>query len=122
MTMPLHTKRIYDPPSAADGHRLLVMRIWPRGVRKDRVDAWERGLAPSRELLDDLRSEAIDWASFTRRFEGEMANREDSVAALAALRQRLRSETVTLLCWEADEKRCHRSLLKAIVEAAPLGA
>ena len=113
--MPLRTQRIYDHPSPGDGHRLLVMRIWPRGVRKDHVDAWERALAPSRELLADVRSDAIDWASFARRFEDEMAH-EESVAALAALRERVRSETVTLLCWEADETRCHRSLLKAMVE------
>ncbi|MCH8848994.1 MAG: DUF488 family protein, partial [Chloroflexi bacterium] len=65
--MPIRTKRIYDAPSPDDGHRLLVMRVWPRGVRKDRVDGWDRGLAPSRELLTDLRSEAIDWPAFARR-------------------------------------------------------
>ncbi len=37
--MPIQTKRIFDPPAHADGHRLLVMRVWPRGVRKERVDA-----------------------------------------------------------------------------------
>ncbi len=120
--MPVQTKRIYDAPSPDDGHRLLVMRVWPRGVRKDRVDAWDRGLAPSRELLADYRSEAIDWPAFARRFEAEMAQREESVAALAALRERVRSETVTLLCWEADEANCHRTLLKALVEGASAAA
>ena len=47
-----------------------------------------------------------------------MAERDDSVAALVALRERERSETVTLLCWEADEANCHRTLLKALVEGA----
>ena len=59
--MPIQTKRIYDAPSPSDGHRLLVMRVWPRGVRKDRVDAWDRGLAPSTELLADYRAKTIDW-------------------------------------------------------------
>ena len=98
------------------------MRVWPRGVRKEHVDAWDRGLAPSRELLTDIRSDAIDWPAFVERFEGEMAHREESVAALAALRERVRSETVTLLCWEADDARCHRMLLKALVEGTPLSA
>ena len=120
--MPIRTKRIYEAPSPDDGHRLLVMRVWPRGVRKDRVDGWDRGLAPSRELLTDLRSEAIDWPAFARRFAEEMAARDDSVAALAALRERVRSETVTLLCWEADEAHCHRTLLKALIEGTPLPA
>ena len=120
--MPIRTKRIYDPPSPEDGHRLLVMRVWPRGVRKEHVDAWDRGLAPSRELLTDLRSETIGWPAFVERFDEEMAHREESVAALAALRERVRSETVTLLCWEADGERCHRTLLKALVEGAGLSA
>ena len=58
--MTLCTKRVHDPPSPEDGHRLLVMRLWPRGVRKERVDSWDRGLAPSRELLADLNSGAVD--------------------------------------------------------------
>lgn len=120
--MPIQTKRIYEAPSPDDGHRLLVMRVWPRGVRKDRVDAWDRGLAPSRELLTDLRSEAIGWPAFAERFDEEMAHREDAVAALAALRERVRSETVTLLCWEADGAMCHRTLLRAMVEGTPLSA
>ena len=120
--MPIQTKRIYDDPSPEDGHRLLVMRVWPRGVRKDRVDAWDRALAPSWELLADYRAEAIDWPAFARRFAEEMAQREESVAALAALRERVRTETVTLLCWEADGAMCHRTLLRALVEDTPLPA
>ena len=118
--MGLRTKRIYDPPAAGDGHRLLVMRYWPRGVRRERVDAWDRGLAPSRQLLADLRSEAIDWPVFAKRFDEEMTQREDSVAALASLRERVRSETVTLLCWEADGTMCHRTLLKALIQDTAL--
>ena len=57
--MPIQTKRIYDPPEESDGHRLLVMRLWPRGIRKERVDQWDKGLAPTRELLTDFRSHEI---------------------------------------------------------------
>ena len=71
-------------------------------------------------MLTDLRSEAIDWPAFAERFDEEMAHREESVAALAALRERVRSETVTLLCWEADGARCHRTLLRALIEGTPL--
>ena len=120
--MPIRTKRIYEPWSPDDGHRLLVMRVWPRGVRKDRVDAWDRALAPSRELLTDLRSGAIDWTAFVIRFEQEMADGEEPAAALASLLERARSQTVTLLCWEADGARCHRTLLKALVDGEPLSA
>ena len=54
--MPIRTKRIYDEADESDGHRLLVMRLWPRGVRKERVDAWDKGLAPTRELLTEFQS------------------------------------------------------------------
>ena len=50
----LKTKRIYDSPSPEDGYRLLVMRRWPRGIRKQAVDAWERELAPSEPAASSL--------------------------------------------------------------------
>ena len=114
--MPILTKRIYEPAEPADGHRLLTMRYWPRGVRKDRVDAWERGLAPTRELLADYQTEAIDWPEYKRRYHHEMATRPESIAALGALRERSVNETVTVICGCKDETRCHRTLLKALVE------
>ena len=52
----IRTKRIYDPPSPEDGYRLLIMRLWPRGVRKAAVDGWEKDLGPSRELLTSFRA------------------------------------------------------------------
>ena len=114
--MPIRTKRIYDPTEEDDGHRLLVMRLWPRGIRKERVDAWDKGLAPTRELLSDFRSHAIDWAEYARRFRVEMAERPDSIKSLAALRERASRETVTLHCSCKDSSICHRTLLKELVE------
>ncbi len=114
--MPIQTKRIYDPAEEGDGHRLLVMRLWPRGVRKDRVDAWDKGLAPTRELLSDFRSHAIDWGEYARRFNMEMAERPDSIESLAALRTLAATETVTLHCSCKDPLLCHRTLLKELVE------
>ena len=113
--MPIATKRIYDPPSPDDGHRLLVMRYWPRGVRMERVDAWDRGLAPSRELLGDLNSGAIDRLEYRRRFRLEMADRPESVASIEALKVQIKDNTVTLLCWCPDEDRCHRGLLRELI-------
>jgi uncharacterized protein YeaO (DUF488 family) len=117
--MPILTKCIYDPAEPADGHRLLTMRLWPRGVRKKRVDAWERGLAPTLELLADYRSNVIDWPEYERRYLYELATRSDSIAALGALRQRAAHEPVTLMCGCKDETRCHRTLLKTLLEGTP---
>ncbi len=56
------TARIYEPPPPEDGYRLHVMRFWPRGVRKEAVDGWERELAPSAELLRAYRAGRVEWA------------------------------------------------------------
>ena len=113
--MPLLTKRIYEPADATDGHRLLVMRFWPRGVRKTAIDSWERALSPTRELLADFRNEIIDWPEYTRRFRHEMTSQPESTLAVQALAERAHDEAVTLLCWCKDEQRCHRSLLRDMV-------
>ncbi len=114
--MPIRLKRVYEPPSPDDGERLLVMRTWPRGVRKEQVDRWDRGLAPSRDLLRDLNTHTIDWGEYTWRFLWEMANRPDAVTSVQELRDVAARETVTLLCWCPDEDRCHRGLLRGLLE------
>ena len=116
--MPVRLKRVYEGRSVGDGHRLLVMRFWPRGVRSAHVDEWERGLAPSGPLLADLNGGAIGWAEYEPRFRREMAEREDSRAALRGLVRRAQRETVTLLCRCPDEARCHRSLLRDLALGA----
>ena len=113
--MALRTKRVYDPPSPDDGERLLVMRLWPRGVRKDAVDGWQKELAPSVELLRDYQSGRIEWREFGRRYRAEMRARRDLIAELS---RRANRRTITLLCGCKDESRCHRSLLKQLVESS----
>ncbi len=110
----IRTKRIYDPPVPEDGHRLLVMRIWPRGISKAAVDGWEPDLGPSRELLRAYRSGGIGWEEFARRYREEMADRPD---LLAGYREAGSQETITLLCGCPEEDRCHRGLLKDMLEA-----
>ncbi len=109
----IRTARIYDPPSPDDGYRLLVMRFWPRGVRKDAVDAWAKELGPSAELLRAYRAGQIDWEEFASRYRAEVGESRD---LLEDLSRRARGGTVTVLCGCQDDSRCHRTLLKAIVE------
>jgi uncharacterized protein YeaO (DUF488 family) len=113
--VPIRLKRVYEAPGPDDGYRLLVMRFWPRGVRKENVDEWDRGLAPSRGLLADFNARVIEWPEYAIRFLAEMSEREDSQASLASLRKHSRYTAVTLLCWCADENFCHRSLLRDVV-------
>jgi len=103
----LKIKRVYEPREKSDGARILVMRLWPRGVRKSRIDEWNRDLAPSRELLSAIKHEGLPWRDFVRRFWKEIRPE-----AVDALRRRARRETITLLCACADERHCHRGLLR----------
>ena len=112
-------KRVYDPPGAEDGHRLLIMRKWPRGVRREAVDAWDKELGPSLALLAGFRQGAVPWPEYVRRYTAEMRRKP---AGLRAVADRARTETVTLLCGCAEEARCHRSLLKRLVEEAMQGS
>ena len=101
------TKRIYDPQESSDGTRILVMRLWPRGIRRDRVDEWNRDVAPSRGLVQAFKRRGLPWKDYVKRYW-----REVRAEAVDSLRRRARGETITLLCSCADETRCHRGLLK----------
>jgi len=110
----IRTKRIYDPPSPEDGHRLLIMRLWPRGVTKAAVDGWEKELGPSRELLMSFRAGKLSWEDLAVRYREEMSTKRE---LLERYRDLGRRETVTLLCSCQDEAHCHRTLLKRILDA-----
>ena len=117
----IRTKSIYhDPQEPSDGYRLLVMRYWPRGVKKDRVDGWMRELAPSAGLLSRYRAGEIDWPAFVGRYTGEMAASEAVPDLLKEIRMFEREHgRVTLLCHEdlsRPGEHCHREVLKALLE------
>lgn len=107
----VRTGRVYDPPNGADGTRVLVMRKWPRGVRKERIDHWLRELGPVEPLMRAYLAGRVPWPEYrTRYLQG--LERPEAQAALEELRELARRGPVTLLCWCADENRCHRSLLR----------
>ena len=110
--MDVRTKRIYDPVASDDGERVLIMRLWPRGIRKERVSVWLKELGPVPELLRAYLDERISWKQYVPRYLAGLA-RAEAQAALAEVRRRAEGGCVTLLCGCPDEARCHRSLLKA---------
>lgn len=120
--MAIKTKRWNDARDAGDGFRLLICRYRPRGVRKEDEtwDAWKPDLGPSRALhaaFYGKEGAPITWYEYQVRYLQEMTARRAEIAALA---QRVaRGESLTLLCSSAcaDEKRCHRTLLKGLIEA-----
>jgi uncharacterized protein YeaO (DUF488 family) len=94
---------------------VLVMRLWPRGVRKERVDLWLRDLAPDVALMRGFLAGRVPWADYRRRYLAGLT-RPEARAALERVAALARQGPVTLLCWCADESRCHRSLLRAHLE------
>ena len=109
------SKTVYDASSPDDGARILVMRLWPRGVRKDAVDEWLRELGTSIPLIKEWKGGRIRWAEFKARFFSEMEKPEKNVL-IASFAERSKDETITLLCSCKDESRCHRSILKELIE------
>ncbi len=97
------TKRIYEMPQPTDGWRVLVERLWPRGMTREaaRLDDWAKDLSPSPELRRDFKSGTVDWPAFVARYRTELTAPE-LAPALEALRQRGRKGNVTLLYAKSD--------------------
>ena len=85
--MTIRIKRIYDDASADDGYRVLVDRLWPRGISKEqaRLDAWLKDVAPSPGLRTWWNHDPERMAEFATRYRAELTERPESVAAVAAL-------------------------------------
>ncbi|QOV90405.1 DUF488 domain-containing protein [Humisphaera borealis] len=123
-TQPIHTRRWNDPPAAADeGTRILVTRYRPRGVAKadETWDEWDPALGPSKELHAAAYGKgmlAIPWETYRTLYLREMRLQKDRIAALA--KRVAAGETLTLICSSAcdRESRCHRSLLRELIEKA----
>ena len=116
--MTVKTKRVYEPLEPSDGFRLLVMRLWPRGVSKGAVHAWEPDLGPSRDLLTAYRRGKVGWEEFARRYTEEVRDKPDILKKVQSLEEE--HGQVTLLCSCPQEGRCHRGVLKGLLEARPL--
>ena len=98
MPSDIRVRRVYDPPAPEDGARVLVDRIWPRGLRKDaaRLDEWAKDAAPSTELRKWYGHDPTRFAEFRQRYLNELAGRPQR-AELARLRALASSRPVTLL-------------------------
>jgi len=115
-------KRAYDPAGARDGYRVLVERLWPRGVRKTdlQLDAWLKDVAPSPELRRWFGHAPARWNEFAARYRREL--REHPAAeALAELVRRASVRTVTLVYGARDETHNSAVVLRGEVERALAG-
>lgn len=115
--MSIRLKRVYEPPAASDGTRILVDRLWPRGISKDkaRIDLWLREIAPSGTLRKRFHGKPEDWDAFCEAYYCEL--REPTAHAAAEdLLDRLHSGPITLLFAARDAQRNNAVALKAWIE------
>lgn len=107
-------KRIYDPPAPEDGRRVLIDRLWPRGLSKDEagIDEWMKEIAPSDELRKWFGHDPARWEEFRRRYREELKTHGE---LLERLRSEARKGTVTLLFAAKDAERNNAVVLKEIL-------
>ncbi len=111
----VQTKRIYDDPDPSDGVRVLVDRLWPRGVSKDHaeLDRWLQAIAPSDELRAWFDHDPDRWVGFCRRYAQELKDDPEKVEAVAWLEAQLEEiGTVTLLYAAKDTEHNNAVALK----------
>jgi uncharacterized protein YeaO (DUF488 family) len=113
----LAIKRAYEPPAPEDGWRVLVDRLWPRGVSKARLrlDAWVRDVAPSTELRKWFNHDPDRWDEFVRRYRAELRAPERE-ALLSELAERARHGTVTLIYGARDTEHNEAAVLQDVVQ------
>jgi uncharacterized protein YeaO (DUF488 family) len=109
-------KRVYDEPEPGDGTRVLVERLWPRGLSKERahVDLWLKEIAPSRELRTWFGHDPEKFAEFRRRYETELASPAGQ-AALARLRELAKQGPVTLVFAAHDTEHNNAVVLRDLL-------
>ena len=111
-------KRAYEPASSGDGQRILVDRLWPRGVRKSKlkIDDWMKDVAPSGELRAWFGHEPKRWDEFQHRYRRELSDHAEMVAEL---RRRARHGPVTLIYSAKDEKHNDAVVLRKAILGRP---
>jgi uncharacterized protein YeaO (DUF488 family) len=116
--MTIALKRVYDKPSPQDGARVLVDRLWPRGLTKQdaALDAWLRDLSPSDELRKWYHAHPQQWSKFRERYLKELSNESahDALQQLYDLKDK--RSRVTLLYASRNEERNNAVVLKQLVE------
>lgn len=117
----IQLKRIYDDAEASDGFRVLVDRLWPRGMSHERarLDLWLKEVAPSAELRKDWHHDPAHWSEFENAYRHELTTRPETVAALAQLREILASHDVVTLLFAAHGTTENNAVVLAQVLRQP---
>jgi uncharacterized protein YeaO (DUF488 family) len=112
----LAIKRVYEEPAPGDGERILIDRLWPRGLTKEKasVDLWLKEVAPSRELRTWFGHDPAKFDEFRRRYEAELAQ-EPGRSALATLRDHSAQGPVTLVFAAHDSVHSNAAVLRELL-------
>ena len=114
--MDIQVKRVYDEPNKLAGYKVLVDRLWPRGIKKDdlHMDEWAKDITPSTQLRQDFHKGKIDYEKFASLYADELVGK----AELNVLAERAKRDTLILLTAVKDIDHSHISTLKqAIIDA-----
>ncbi|MCT9143285.1 DUF488 domain-containing protein [Streptomyces violarus] len=115
--MSVRVRRVYDPPEPDDGTRVLVDRLWPRGLSKDaaRVDEWPKGITPSTELRRWYHAGEASYELFAERYEAELTG-DEATELLGRVRDLVREGDVTLLTASKTPEQSHATVLARLLE------
>jgi uncharacterized protein YeaO (DUF488 family) len=118
--MHINIKRVYDKPDKADGTRILVDRLWPRGLTKAKakVDLWLKEIAPSTELRKWFGHESDKWAEFKNRYHAELKKNAEPVALL---KEEIKKGAVTLVYGAKDKENNEAVVLQKLLSRSKRG-
>ena len=113
-------KRIYDPVSKDDGKRILVDRLWPRGVKKEKaaIDEWLKDIAPSDELRKWFSHDPEKWQEFKKRYKKELSD-SDKIDLIKKLKAEAKKGTITFLFAAKDTEHDNAMVLKEVMSKSP---
>lgn len=113
--MPILLKRVYEKPSPEDGNRVLVERLWPRGLKKEdsKIDKWYKDLAPSTELRKWYAHDPSKWTRFKEKYWKELEQKEDQLSKLS---KESMQHTITFVFASKEKKLNNATALKEYIE------
>lgn len=112
----IYIKRVYEKSNKKDGKRILVDRLWPRGLTKEEahIDEWLKDIAPTTELRKWFNHDVSKWSEFMKKYKAELREKKESIQKLRSLEQK--EKTVTLLYAAKDEEHNQAVVLKGYLE------
>ncbi len=116
--MAIYVKRVYEPASKDDGQRILVDRMWPRGLSKEQahIDEWVKVLAPSNELRKWFHAHPSEYLEFCLRYRAELLSSDDAKTEIARFAKLARHQTVTLLFGSKSTETNNAVVLAGLIQ------